>query len=91
MVGYSQIPATDPEEQRLRDEWYAAKQIGGEAFDIANGKLVHYIWIRACNTVQEDRIRHPKAKRNQPVPPRTPDTGAPGTNSDEFTLRRHLP
>ena len=71
----------DPEEQRLRDLWYEAKRAhemdgfpdSGQSFHAfrhANDKLTKYLWDRVSAQIAVDRAKHPKAKRNLPVPPR---------------------
>ena len=72
MVGYRKLPATDAEEQRLRDLWYAAPD--GEARRLAGEAHSKYLWNRVERQVEIDRAKHPKAKRNLPVP----TTGASG-------------
>ena len=56
--GYRRLPCSDPEEQRLQDEWYAGE-------DGAGGRLAAYLWNRTKTEVEEDRRKHPKKKRNQ--------------------------
>jgi len=63
--GYKGIPAKDQFEQRLREQWYAAK---GFTKEVVGQKLSDYIWRRAEMQVAQDRARHPKKKRNLPVP-----------------------
>jgi hypothetical protein len=64
MTGYRTIPSSDPFENQLREQWY---NTSGEDRVIVEEKLVKYLWDRACNIINEDRKRHPKAKRNQAV------------------------
>lgn len=81
-IGYREIPASDPEEQRMRKELFAARgrlvQEPGNptlqaAETAANHALAGYLWRRACAQVEEDRRKHPKARRNQ-MPPRPLDS-----------------
>ena len=76
--------SSDPEEQRLRDLWYEAKralEIDGNpdtgnsrfAFNHIDSQLTTYLWDRAVQLREDDRKKHPKAKRNLPVPPKTPE------------------
>lgn len=75
-IGYKHIPASDPEEQRLRDALFRARGVAisdpsprHEADVIlADKELSTYLWERACRIVAEDRAKHPKKKRNLPVP-----------------------
>ncbi len=87
-LGYRRLPASDPVEQQLRDEWYRLKakfETEGQPesgqttqeFRAAHRRLSDYLWDRAVRQVEADRQKHPKAKRNQPVPPR--DTSTPST------------
>lgn len=77
--GYREIPASDPEEQRLRLAFFAARGRAthtGHGEDIrlaetAYWRLADYIWARAQADAAADRKRHPKARRNQIPPPRT--------------------
>ena len=73
MVGYRQIPTSDPEEQRLRDLWHSAPD--GEARRLAGEALSKYLWSRVSALVEADRAKHPKALRNQPVPTSGPSGG----------------
>lgn len=73
MVGFRRVPTKDPEEQRLRDAWYAAPD--GAARVIADKALCDYIWARVEAVVAEDRKRHPKKLRNLPVPTTGPSGG----------------
>ena len=74
-IGYRRIPASDPEEQRLRDRLFemrdrhVAEDTPKTAQDVrdADKMLSDYLWERACKIVAEDRAKHPKAKRNAPV------------------------
>ena len=76
-VPYSmQKSPPDPEYERLRAHWYATK--GDEvAHILANNAISAYVWDKACRQVAEDRAKHPKAKRNAPVPARDPDEQHP--------------
>lgn len=65
MPGYRPIPSSDPHEQELREQWYKAT---GKAKETIGNQLAAYLWQRTESWVAEDRRRHPKAKRNQPVP-----------------------
>lgn len=72
MVGFRNIPSSDPEEQRLRVAWHKAreaKETGAEgtalAFTRADEALISYIWQRAVKQIEDDRRKHPKARRNQ--------------------------
>lgn len=76
-MGYRHIPASDPEEQRLRDAVFSARTawVGSNdgpkeaaAMQVAERELSQYLWDRACRQVAADRAKHPKAKRNAPVP-----------------------
>lgn len=83
-IGYRPLSCSDPEEQRLRDRWHALKRAAEtspcadarQAFAVVDAQLSGYIWKRAQATIDADRKRHPKAKRNQPVPASVP--GVPG-------------
>ena len=87
-VGYRHIPATDEQEQRLRDDLFYARgrlvedpedPIRIRAVDSCDKRLADYLWDRSCRLVAADRQKHPKAKRNAPVgsyltqAPTTPD------------------
>jgi hypothetical protein len=65
MPGYKGIPSSDPEEQRLREAWYAAE--GDERAKVGQ-VLSDYLWNRLMAEIEEDRRRHPKKKRNLPKP-----------------------
>ena len=73
MVGFRRIPTSDPEEQRLRDAWYAAETTAAK--HEAHEALSTYIWNRVEAVVAEDRKRHPKKLRNLPVPKTGPSGG----------------
>ena len=65
MPGYKGIPSSDPIEQGLREKWYKSS---GSKRDMVANKLSAYLWERVSKQVAADRLRHPKAKRNLPVP-----------------------
>lgn len=68
MVGYKTLVASDPVEQEMRTAWHAAKDAGNwEAKRAIERKLSDYIWNRVQKVIEEDRKKHPKAKRNLPV------------------------
>ena len=74
MTGYQRLVSPDPEEQRLREAWYAAREAldPAEAGSVlrmakADKALSDFLWKRANTTVAKDRAKHPKAKRNLPV------------------------
>lgn len=77
MPGYRPLVSSDPEEQRLRDDWHRLKRAATApdstydarlAFEVADQRLVSYLWNRTQADIAEDRRKHPKAKRNQGVP-----------------------
>ena len=83
-IGYKRLAAKDPEEQRLREAWHEARaalaEMGNpdtgvhrQAFQFVDEKLCAYLWKRCQDDIERDRRAHPKAQRNQPVPPRDPD------------------
>lgn len=83
-LGYRKLPSGDPEEMRLRAEWYKAKKEHEDAgfpdsgtahqhFTHVNDALATYLWQRTLRIIESDRAKHPKAQRNQPVPARDPD------------------
>ena len=86
-LGYKRLQATDPVEDNLRSEWYAAKDrwetagapVDGQfrAFMQRDKALSDYLWNRAVTDIEADRAKHPKAKRNQPVPLRDPESDHP--------------
>lgn len=87
-LGYKRLQAVDPVEDNLRSEWYVAKdrwETSGasdsgpyrRAFMQRDKALSDYLWKRASNEVAADRAKHPKSKRNQPVPPRDPESTHP--------------
>lgn len=74
MTGFRRLVATDPEEQALREAWYAAKAAAETpspsntvAFLKADKALTEFLWRRASTIVAKDREKHPKAARNLPV------------------------
>lgn len=74
MAGYQRLVSPDPEEQRLREAWYRARDerdAGTEGADmrfwLADKTLSDFLWRRANTIVAHDRSKHPKAKRNLPV------------------------
>ena len=75
-LGYRKLVASDPEEQRLRDRWHAARELGSEVEKRRTDReLCDYIWSRAIAEREADRKKHPKAKRNLPVAPGGPSGG----------------
>jgi hypothetical protein len=83
-LGYRQLPSSDQTEMELRDQWYKAKiawETAGcpdsgpahQHFRHVGDKLAAYLWQRASRDVEADRRKHPKARRNQPVPARDPE------------------
>lgn len=75
-LGYRHIPSRDAEEQHLRDQWYDAKlnaegkpasDPAAQYFVLLDRKLRDHLWEKACRTVEADRAKHPKAKRNMAV------------------------
>lgn len=74
------FPCSDPTEASLRSQWHSAKaavevsptQENQRTFAQAHRSLSEYLWNRVQAQVEEDRKRHPRAKRNQPVPARDP-------------------
>lgn len=73
-IGYREIPAADPEEQRMREQLFAVRgrlvqEPGNPTLQAAETDatraLAGYLWRRACAQVEEDRKKHPKARRNQ--------------------------
>jgi hypothetical protein len=83
-LGYRQLPSSDQREMDLRHDWYQAKvkwETGGcpdsgpawQGFQHTNKALADYLWHRASADVEADRAKHPKARRNQPVPKRDTD------------------
>lgn len=66
MVGFKRLKAVDPREDELRRAWHEAKDAGDEKKLACIGtELSDYIWKRSVAIIEEDRRRHPKAKRNQ--------------------------
>jgi hypothetical protein len=83
VLGYRKLPASDPREENLRHEWHRAKEALANAgfpdsgptrhaFNHADRQLSDYLWRRTLDDIEEDRKRHPKAKRNQKSPPQDP-------------------
>lgn len=79
MVGYKKLPTKDSREENLRHEWHRAKEALAEAgfpdsgvarqhFNHVDKQLSDYLWQRTLDDIEEDRRRHPKAKRNQKAP-----------------------
>lgn len=74
MISTKRWFTSDPEEHAMREKWHATKAIWEaepcletrEAHELASGRLTNYIWNRACAQRDEDRRKHPKAKRNLP-------------------------
>ena len=71
-LGYRLLKCSDPVEDDLRRQWYAADAArsngdaaAGEHFTRVDDKLKSYLWKRACAEREEDRKKHPKARRNQ--------------------------
>lgn len=64
-LGYRRLPTSDPKEQALRDRWYAAET--PEERSAIDRELSDYLWKRTMATVEADRKKHPRAKRNLPV------------------------
>lgn len=50
------------------DEGFPSSSQAKKAFDFHDDKLCQYIWDTTQAAIAEDRRKHPKAKRNQPVP-----------------------
>ena len=87
-LGYKRLKAVDPVEDNLRTEWYVAKDrwetVGApsdgpfrRAFMERDKALSDYLWKRAVKDIEHDRAKHPKAKRNQPIPARDPEATHP--------------
>lgn len=77
MPGYRPLVSQDPREQELRERWHALKRAAAApsatgdarlAFEIADADLSAYLWDRTRKDIDEDRRKHPKAKRNQSAP-----------------------
>lgn len=77
MVGHRRIPCSDPKEMQLRDNWYEAKAaleaVGfpdsgpeRQKFRAADKTLTDYVEKKRWEAVEEDKRKHPKAKRNLP-------------------------
>lgn len=62
--GYSNVPCADPKEAALRKRWYST--LGTPDHDQVNKELADYVYTRTQRLVEEDRRKHPKAKRNAP-------------------------
>lgn len=82
-LGYRNLPTRDPIEAELRGRWYEARQVWLDegapdsgsslyAFTHVDDQLTKHLWNRCEADIAADRARHPKAKRNQPVPQRDP-------------------
>ena len=68
MVGFKRLEAVDPREDELRRAWHEAKDAGDEKKLTQIGvELSDYIWKRSVAIIEEDRRKHPKAKRNASV------------------------
>lgn len=78
MISRRLPPASDPEEQRLRELWHQRKaewEANGRpdsapshhAFMKVDHDLSQYLWKRVETAIAEDRRKHPKARRNAPV------------------------
>lgn len=76
----------DERELILREDWYKAKEAwvkdgcpdsapSEKAFRFIDKKLSDYLWERARSEIEEDRKRHPKARRNAPVGSEKPGGG----------------
>lgn len=76
----------DPVEMKLRAEWHKAKhewEADGKPdnapskrqFDFVNKLLSDHLWNRTQKNIEEDRKKHPKAKRNAPVGSASPGGG----------------
>lgn len=63
----------DPHYEQLRARWHATKGVNEVEHARVNNELSAYVWERAKRQVEADRKAHPKAKRNAPVPVRTPE------------------
>lgn len=75
-LGYRPLPCADPVEAKLREHWYATRRAvaetpgpsATEAHAQADRQLSAYLWNQVEGQIAEDRRKHPKAKRNAPVP-----------------------
>lgn len=76
-LGYRNLPTSDPKEAAMRSDWYAARKKRDEEpndmmaeaeFRRVDSALCAYLWQRCEAEIAEDRRKHPKARRNQPVP-----------------------
>ena len=74
----------DPETERLQALWHERRKEwvaegspdtgqAWQALSFIDTKLSDRLWRKAAMRIEEDRRKHPKAKRNQGVP--TGDTG----------------
>jgi hypothetical protein len=69
-------PETEKRLQRLwhetRDHWISVGSpdsgTARQAHDFVNDKLCAFLWDKVKADIEADRRKHPKAKRNQPVP-----------------------
>lgn len=96
-LGYRPLPAQDAEEQRLRDEWHRTKTAWASTghqdgtpeareHQKIDRLLTEYLWRRTMATIEEDRRKHPKAKRNMPV-----GSALPGTTKSGKTETPNIP
>ena len=83
-LGFRRLPAACSEEQAMRDAWYARRKEWEDAGFPDSGNLCHaffhidrklssFLWDRAQALIAIDKAKHPKAKRNLPVPPKDPE------------------
>jgi hypothetical protein len=56
-----------------RDEGFPDTGQARRVFDFHDDKLTAYLWNKVKAMIEADRKAHPKAKRNAPVPPKSPD------------------
>ena len=83
-LGYRRLPTSDPRENDLRTKWYATRDEHGmesHQHRAVDRELTDYLWKRTQDLIEEDRKKHPKAKRNAPVGSRIGGEGektAPG-------------
>ena len=79
----------DQEYEALRVEWHKRREAwmddGGadsgqawRAFGFIDEKLRNYLWDKTKAAIAEDRRKHPKARRNMPVPKRDEGEPSPG-------------
>lgn len=78
-------PSSDPQEQKLREAWHAARAayednpgpLNAVTVSNASRAIADYLWNRTQREVEADRAKHPKAKRNaakgSELAPRDPD------------------